>query len=220
MPYRKKRVVRRKTGGPASSTVKKMVIREINKTQETKEITHLHSIMGFGSITENTYYLVRPITQGPADNQRIGNQIFVRGFRYYLPIQNADTYNHVRIMFLMPHKSVNPSATTGNLIADIFGGTPYNMWSPVNTDKYRVLRDHFINLKVQPETGTSSVTIPDTRLIKGFVKINKKFQFEHDAATATTFPTSEIVAVAMSDSAIIPNPGAIGGWVRLYYKDA
>lgn len=212
--------MRRKTTAPASSTVKKMVIREINKTQETKEITHTHATMGFGSISENTYYLVRPIAQGTADNQRIGNQIYVRGFRYYLPIMNGDTYNHFRLMFLMPHKSVNPSASTTQLIQDIFGSPSYNMFSPVNTDKFRVLRDHFITLKVSPETGTSSVTIPETRLLKGFVKINKKFQFEYDAATASQYPTSEIIAVAFSDSAVLPNPGAIGGWVRLYYKDA
>lgn len=210
-------------------SVKRIVRKEISKAIETKEATFDHSGTGMSSIGNggvgNAVTLfghAANIAQGTADGQRIGNQITMRGIRYYFPIQNAvgERINHVRVLYVMPHRYFPDSGTAATITSDVFGTASWNMFSPVNTDKYKVLLDKFLYFRNVSNAGSTADSNPETKLIKGFLKINKKIQYDYEGISGATRPDQEVYLLAISDSTAIPNPGALGGYSRVFYKDA
>lgn len=204
--------------------IKSLIRKTINSNVETKELSLAHNtIASLDSIpsTGGASYLLSNIVVGATRATRIGNQIDFRGIRFYLPIQNAisDTINHIRIMMVTAKRSF-PNTTTNGLFSDVFGTASWNMHLPINVDKYTVLYDKFLSLRASSYSGTTSAVVPETRLIKGYVKVNKRVNYEFDTIIGSDRPTTDVLLLAVSDSSAIPNPGALGGYVKLYYKDA
>lgn len=223
MPRKVFRKVRR-----SRTNVKKIVRKELSKAIETKEATFDFSTMGLNSIgtggatTAPLFGHLANIPTGTLDGQRVGNQIILRGLRYYFPIQNAvgDRINHVRLCYVMPKRYYPVSGTITEFLRDCFGDSAWNMYSPINTDKYTVYVDRMIYLRNVANDGSSANANPDTKLLKGFFKINKKIQYDFEGITQVIRPDQELYCFAISDSTAIPNAGAIGGFSRVFYKDA
>lgn len=222
-----KRNFKRKYGGSKTSnkkTITQAVTQAVKKMVETKDITLAHNtIASLDSIpsTGGASYLFSNIVVGATSSTRVGREIDVRGIRYYLPIQSsgADTFNTVRLIMVMPIKSF-PNTTTAGLFSDIFASTSWNMYFPINTNKYKVYMDKTLALRSSAYSGNSATVVPQTRVIKGFIKVNKPIKYEFDVTIASDRPTSDMILLAVSDSIAVPNPGALGGFVRIYYKDA
>ena len=65
-----------------------------------------------------------------------------------------------------------------------------------------------------PVDGSTSTSVARTRFLKAFVKVNRKI-FWDDAGNIN----NDVYLIAISDSAAVPNPGVIGGFVNTYFKD-
>lgn len=229
MPYSKRKFQKKYKKKYYKKNISKIVSKIIDKNTETKEMVITDVVAGLNSIGTGSLTsvplcaLTNLIVPGNGFNQRIGNTIFLKGIRYYFPFSNlsADTFNRIRWCVIMPHKDYPGTATVGQFINDVFGtnGT-WNQFSPINTDKYKVLVDKFILLKVQADAGTTSTQVPDVKLKQGYIKINKQIRYEFDGSQNSNRPTTEIYSFAISDSNAVPNPGTIGGFFKLYYKDA
>lgn len=229
--YRKKygrsrRPVARKTNRVTPRTVKRIAKKVVNRSIEIKQKDLTYTTLGLSSISYGSgaiiYGLAASLAQGTADGQRIGNRVKLRGLRFWLPMQNGDTNNMLRLLFIRP-KGVIGSIVPATWIQDIFNGTVSSttQWTaPVNTERYQVMYDRTIRLAQQPADGSTSTVMPMTKIMKGFFKLNTNVQYAYDANTTSYLPTKEVYVLAISDSAAIPHPGAIGGFVRLYYQDA
>lgn len=204
--------------------LKKLISQTMSSMAETKEkVLDATSTIGLGSVSSGglAYGSLDTITQGVSDDQRIGNSIFLRGARFYFPIQNGDNHNHFRLILAMPHAYTRYplGGTVNNYMSDLFGTNSFNMYSPINTDKYKVFYDKTILLRNLANDGNSTTANPDTRLLQKFFKINKKIQYEYDAPSGFVKPTTELILYAISDSIAVSHPGALGGFLKLYYKD-
>lgn len=219
--YRKKR---------SMGSIKKMIRSEVLRSQETKEVSYNYSIVAgasFGSIsygaTAALSGLFGAIAQGSTNSTRIGNSIYARGVNINMAFQNAsaDVTNQLRILLVQPHKGM-ASPYQPNLVStfiqSVLSGNPSGatQWlSPVDTNRWQVLLDKTYYLKntaVDGNTGSSAVS---TRFLRKFIKINKKIQWDESNVI-----NNDVYLIGISDSAAIPNPGAVGGFVKVYYKDA
>lgn len=189
--------------------LKKMVKRVIDSRLETKyvdlDIGGTASTSGIHFVNFNS---PTAITQGTGNNQRIGNRIKLLGFRYQIEANAGDNFNVCRLMFLHRFSGAslgaNPVAITALL-------------GPVNTDAFRVLRDYLTELRYVPVNGAVDASVPQSKFYKGYIKFPKIIEYTPGASDPTR---GGMVGLQFhSDSTLAPNPG-IGGYVRLYYKDA
>lgn len=199
---------------------------------ETKEIRFAHSAVGntaasfanpgFGGSASVTG-LFGGIAQGTGQNQRIGNRIFARGVRIFFPIQpanfTAEYYNNLRFICVSPKggTAVGPFSTAAFVANVLSGGAANNIqWTlPVDTNRWRVHFDRTFFLRTLPQDGSGTSTYPVTKFLKAFVKINRMLQWDDGNNMI-----NDVYLMAISDSSAVPNPGAIGGFVNCYFKDA
>lgn len=224
MVYRRKTYrkapVRKRPAVKPSASVRSYVDKAISRSVETKKKVLEYTSLGLSSVTSggSAIFLMTPITQGVGSSERIGDSIHLKGIRWYFPIQNGDSNNSFRFLLLQAKRGYPSTGSTTQVISDVFSSLT-GMWQPVNTDKYKVITDKVIRLRTTPLDGTSATVIPDTKVIQGYSNLNRKFDYEYDSLAAAVRPTSELLMVAISDSVVAPNPGAIGGWIKLYFKD-
>lgn len=209
----------------------KVAKRVVQRSVELKDKYFVYSSVGIepttGSVTSfaSTGYgsastiaaLCRGISRGTNDGERVGHEISLRGVYVNFAIQNGDSYNNYRLMLIRPKGRYTTTNTQG-LIQSIMSGTASSgtQWaSPIDTDYYKVYWDRKINLQnVELASGDS----PQTTFIQKFVKFPRGMKVQWDEQDAV--PNNDVFLVAISDSVAVAHPGAIAGFVRLYYNDA
>jgi len=212
------------------TNIKKLIQSQINKSIETKELTYNYTNVGssnFSSISYGSTAIVAglfgAIAQGVNDGQRIGNSLFARGVNIHMAIQNAsaDITNQVRFICFQPKKgmatNIQPSSTA-SFVQSVLSGAASGatQWlQPVDTDRFEVIFDKVYYLKNTAVDGSTSASAVSTRFLRKFIKVNKKIQWDDSGVV-----NNDIYLLAISDSAAVPNPGAVAGYVRVYYKDA
>lgn len=245
---RRRRVYRRKAKGLRKRLPAKVrrnlrpakiidVKRIVHKTRENKLVSHIieNGVYHNSGISNADYYSVMPaVTQGVGDNQRIGDQIQVKGMYVHVNVSllsqfayNANSPIRVRL-FLLTHKSYkqtqglaanlppyttllrsNDDGTAGSTTQP-FDGTPQNYILPVNKEIYNVLKD--ISFQLAP---------PDTSITAGadaLYQANKQFKFkircpkllQYDkVSTGVDFPVNWAPFMAVGycypDNSIIPD---------------
>lgn len=231
MPPRRRHYRRRRAPATSKKVVRKVVRREIMRASETKEISWGYSgagspavsfaSVGYGSATIATQ-LCAAIAQGTADYNRIGSRIYVTGLMLNLAVQNGDTSNYFRFIVVRPKRSpvwlagtsaLSVTQWTQNLFAN--SASAATQWaSPIDTDRYRVLYDRQVFIKQTPADGSSTSVIPGTRFFRKFIKLRSHIQWDEQGQI-----TDDIFLCAISDSAAVSHPGAVAGFIRLYFKD-
>lgn len=219
---RRRRVARKKY----AKRVFRIARRAAFSVQETKESRFAHTSVGgvnFSSISYGTGAVVAglfgTIASGTGQNQRIGNSVFARGFRWYLALQPGDSTNYLRMLVVSAKQGtpVQPSLTA-NFVASVLsnGASGSTQWSfPVDTMRWHVHVDRTFTLRYFPETGNTASVLPQMKITKGFVKLKRKI-FWDDTNTIN----NDLYLLMISDSAAAPNPGAVAGFFNIYFKDA
>jgi len=234
MPYRKKYGRKRvKTSRRYRKTSSKKGVARIakavfNRSVETKEARYAYTAVGttaanFSSIGYGSTAIVAGcfggISNGTGQNNRIGSAIYARGIRIYFAIQPGDSNNNLRIIVVSPKSGapIFPSSVSSFLQSLLSNGASgATQWTyPVDTQRYRVHLDKMYNLRFNPIDGSTGTSVPQTKFLKTFIKINRKM-FWDDTSTMN----NDVYIVALSDSGVNPNPGVIGGFVNCYFKDA
>lgn len=228
MPYaRKRKSYVKKRSTTRKPALKRMVRREVMRSQETKDITfQYNSVAGanFGSVSYGASAVVAgfygSITQGTGDGQRIGNALYARGINMRLALQPGDTINYMRILVVQPKGMGTPTqpSLTGPFVSSVLSGaaaTGTQWLQPVDTDRWQVLFDKNYFLNFRPLDGSTATTTPTTRFVNKFIKVNRKIQWDHSNTV-----NNDVYIVAISDSLAVAHPGAVAGFFRVYYKDS
>lgn len=197
-----------------------------NRMVETKEIKYTHSNVGSVNFASCSYGsgavvagLFGAIALGTGSATRIGQKITARGVRVFFPLSAGDTTNNLRIVIVSAKSGVpiQPSVTA-SFVQMVFsnassGSTQWT--SPVDTHRFRVHYDRTFFLTFDPTDGSTAAVKPRVKFMKTFVKCHRTI-FWDDYGNIN----NDVYMIAISDSNAIPNPGAIGGFVNAYYKDA
>lgn len=228
--YRKRRGTRRGTSRKQIARIAQAVV---NKNIETKEKRYDYSAIGidpiggssvsFGSFSYGSStciaQLCRGITAGTGEGARVGHKISLRGVYINLPVQcasGAET-NNVRILIIRP-KGTYTNTSIAALAQQIFSNNASSVtqWlQPVDTDFFDVYYDKKAFIMPKDISGVGSVT---QRFFTKFLKFKRGLTMAWNEADSQPF--RDLFMVAISDSLSVSHPGAVGGFVRLYYKDA
>jgi len=226
--YGRKRKVGRTRRFRKGSTTKRFarIAKSVfNRSVETKEARYTYSSVGginFSSVSYGSAAVVAglfgAIAQGTGQAQRVGNSIYARGVRIYFPVQAGDNINNLRFICVSPKQGAPIQPTNAQVfIQGVLsnGSIGATQWTyPVDTNRWRVHFDRTFFLNFMPVDGSTSTSVARTRFLKAFVKVNRKI-FWDDAGNIN----NDVYLIAISDSAAVPNPGVIGGFVNTYFKD-
>lgn len=207
------------------SYVSRVVKRTVDRMSETKEGFYTYSNCGGNAADFSSFgygaasacaSLVAGITAGTGSGQRIGRQIFVRGVQVSFMMQPGDSYNNIRFVLVRPRGQAD---LTNNavFVQQVLSGVSSSgtQWAnPVDTDIYQVLWDRMFTMRKLPLDGNSSNTVNQNKLIRKYIKINQKFTFDTSASNLR-----DLWLIGISDSAAIAHPGAIAGFVKVWFKD-
>lgn len=223
MPYKKKAVKRRaarRRNGRSIAKLTKMVKR---MRPEVKEITYQYNALPQASFASVSYGsgaamsgLGVGITQGTSDSQRVGNSVRLIGIQLDFAVQGADIFNNFRLM-LVKHKT-RTTAVGATLISQILSGASSSgtQWlQPIDTDSYYVYYDKRAFLKVV-DSGLPSPNeaVRPIRYFRKFFKTRSILQWDKSGNLINDY-----IIAAISDSVAAEHPGAIAGFVKLFYTD-
>lgn len=207
---------------PSTRTVVRMV-KQIRP--EVKEIVYPFNALPFTSLSSFSYgsgaavsSLAGGISAGTGRSQRVGNRIRVIGIQLRLAIQNSDAINNVRLLVVKPKNGVITGASVATLAQNVLSGTASStsQWlGPVDNDRYRTLFDGQHTFRTMPLDGNSASTTLETWMIRKFMKCDDELQWDSEGNNDPT----DFILLALSDSAVLPHPGAIAGFVKLFYTD-
>lgn len=213
--------------------VKKIVKSVLEKRMETKQIlagfsrSPLYHNGGASGITGAQFNLTNgpflPL-QGTSESQRVGNEIYVKGWRMTfmitLPYDRLNT--SLRILVLSVPKGYNPLGTYDQLFDSVSNNV---MTDPVETDRVQVIQQYFINatkyVSFNPNvpTGTNREL---TIFRKIWIPFNKKLKFNEDNSQATSYGR-DIIIVAHAFDAWGSLSSDIVSYIKcdakLYFKD-
>lgn len=219
---RSKRSNAAKRKQPSTRTVVRMV-KQIRP--EVKEIVYPFNALPFANLSSVSYgsgaavtNLATGIAPGTGRSQRVGNRIRVIGIQLRLAVQNADAVNNFRLLVVRPKNGVITGASSATLAQNILSGTVSGtgQWlGPVDNDRYRTLYDGQHTFRTMPLDGNSASTTLETWMIRKFIKCDDELQWDFENNNDPT----DFILLALSDSAVVPHPGAIAGFVKMFYTD-
>jgi len=204
------------------------VKKAVAQKAEIKERIYPFSSVGsgggnFGSIgygaSAVTGALCAGIVQGTEAGQRVGRTIQLKGVRYFFPSQPGDTNNYMRLILVQPKGTVDLSSVAG-FVSQLLSqtGSGATQWgAPIDTDLYTVFFDKSYHLQSMATGEAVNTWAPTSAMISGYIKVNRRIEYQ--APSGSTSPLKDLWLVGISDSAAIPHPGAIAGYIKLYYTD-
>lgn len=159
------------------------------------------------------------VANGTGEGQRIGNKITLKGVQLRMVFTPGDQYNVLRVLLVTPKRSF-ASGSTGAFIQQLLSNTASSatqLIAPVDTDLFKVYLDKQYWIRKLPVDGSTSSQTDQLKILKKFVKFNKKIYWD---ISNPTNPSQDVFLVAISDSSVAANPGTIMAHVRLWYTDA
>lgn len=197
-----------------------------NRAVETKEVRYSYTSVGGANFSSVSYGsgavvagLYGALANGTGQANRIGNAIMARGVRIWFPLQPGDNINNLRFIAVSAKSGapVQPSSVALFLQSVLSNGSAGStQWTyPVDTNRYKVHFDRTFYLRFNPVDGSTATSTPQTKFLKAFIRLKRRI-FWDDTNTVN----NDVYLIAISDSAVAPNPGAIGGFINAYFKDA
>lgn len=203
----------RKSSKKSSKVVasKVWVKKQLNSRSEKKFCDS--TVTNTGVTTTGTTTYLSGIAQGNTAIQRIGDTVLYKSIRIKGTIIVGDTTNILRlILFRWKAKTDITLPTIANIL-QVGSGSAQGVFSPLIND----LRDQFIVLhdKLYPvnTNGTASGTQHLFSIVK---KLNVKAEY---ITTNSTFQSNGLFLLAVTDSAVLPNPG-ITWYSRISFIDS
>lgn len=150
--------------------VAKIASRVVHKQAETKSVV---ANLGYSTGKHDTVYigqLLTNINQGTTGATRIGDSVYLRGFKInFVGYSNATTSKPctLRLMVIRVKKDTAPTD------AQVFDSTTWMINRTVNTDYTTVLMDKLITLR-----NSAVNTHPEVHRRSMWVSINKKHVFD------------------------------------------
>lgn len=213
--------------------IKKYVNKRLHETIELKHRIYQYNAIGynvtggavedFSSISYGSGCCIAGLASGIANNtgdgQRIGDTLTIKGVQIRLAFQPGDNQNYIRLLLVSPIKQCDRTSRSAFLQQLMSNqASSATQWAgSVDTTNYKVYMDKQFYIHYMPSDGANATQIPMNHFVKKFFKINKKITW--DVANGTV-PQRELYLVAISDSTIAANPGAVAGFVKLWYTDA
>ena len=223
--YRSRRLNKRAVASIAKSVV--------NKQIEMKEIIYQYNSIGIGPISGSAVSFVsigydaasaitqlgRGITQGTANNQRIGNRVTVKGvyIDFYCSCASVTEQNILRFALISPKGQYTPTSTAAlalQIFSNVTSGSTECM-QPIDTDIFNV---YFNKIKFMKPYGTYDANYINYYRVRKFIKFPRGKVLQWNQGNSQ--PSNDLFLVGISDSAIVSNPGVLSGFVKVYYKDA
>jgi len=124
----------------------------------------------------------------------------------------------VRLLLVEPIKQVDVTSTA-NFVQQLLSNQASSgtQWlQPVDTDVHKVHMDKRFWFQFAPVDGLTATQVARPHFVRKFVRFSKNVLWQ---LSAPVVPSREVYLVALSDSAAVANPGAIAGFVKLYYQD-
>lgn len=184
---------------------------------EIKRIeTQLNTAGAFQTVSTagKTINFGKGLVQGTNYNQRVGDKINIVGYQFYGQLQGGQSNlatdektNYVRIMIMSTQQGASPTPLPN---FDL----PINRQTVPNVMKVYI--DRMISLQTPGRDSTGY--LPATRMVKFNVKLRKPFVIKFPQSGSTT-PVVDLICWAVSDSSVVPNPGFLNGWLRVFYTD-
>lgn len=213
--------------------IRREVNRAVNKKIELKIRQYAHTAVGsaisgvgtsdYSSVsyggTSIVSALAGGIANGTGEGQRVGGQITLKGVQVNFALQPGDNTNYLRIMLVSPKRQADLSSVA-NFVQQILGNTASSgtQWlGTIDTDLYTVHFNKRYFMSFRPLDGSSATALPYSKFLNKFIRFNKKVKW---ALNNPVIPINDVYLVAISDSAAITNPGAVAGFVKLWYQDA
>lgn len=172
----------------------------------------------------------RWISQGVNINQRIGRSCTVIGFQFDLTIEQASDseVNWVRLLIVSPKSSalvipLNDGSNLATLQGQVFNprlGTTQDIWGQlVDRVNWRVLYDRRARLVATPQVSSGVGGVPRTRRFRRLIKMRRREDWLETQTGSGNPGSRPFYLMVMSDSAAIPHPGAVGGFMRIFFRD-
>lgn len=242
MPYfakklRNKKIPRKfrsRSTGMSIKTMARVAQKVVNKNIEQKEKKYDFTSVGIDPVSGSSVSLgsvsyggssiisglCRGITTGTGEGSRVGHEITLRGVYIWLAVQCASgtETNNFRLSVIRPKGQISTSSVAA-LAQQIFsnaGSTATQWLNPIDTDIFKIYYDKAVFIKPSDISGVGNAS---QRFYKTFIKFGKK-GLTMKWNEADSQPFRDLYVVAISDSAALAHPGAIAGFIRLYYKDA
>lgn len=215
--YKTKRYVKK------YSAKRRVVLYRQPKTETKMSYWYLGS--EFASIS-NTWVeldVLGAITQGSNYvNNRIGNKISVMAFELYGTIKGGttggiadDSYNCGRLVISQFNLTKNGVAINPFYNQSIDRNLPLSKRN-VNGLAW-VYRDKYIPMNISSNSGTTMTS--SIRNVKEKIRFKKPINVTFTQG-GTHYNQTQLYVAMVTDSAVIPHPGFISGYVKVWYKDA
>lgn len=257
--FAKKRSMKRSVKRPA---LKKMIRREISRNIESKTVQHydydqrLYGVNNVSFQTDNIFPLGPDpgsliVTQGVTQSQRIGNVVKTKKLMFkgtFVPLPYDGTFNPqpqpVQLTMWIFYDKTNPVAVpTPTASNDFFQNGAASKgfqndltdnWSPVNTDRYRVLLRRNFKLGFAQFAG-SGASVTNQNFANNDFKLNCNFsinltkyypkmvKFNDGTTTPTTRGLFCMVTYALANGGQVPPAAYMVGmqWMQNYvFEDA
>lgn len=204
MPFTNAKLYRKKSGKSKSTrkrssvrtkSIATIVRKEIKRTAETK-----HFVQSFVDLTldqrletaNQQAFLFQP-SQGPAQDERIGNKVFLKGIAVkgvYTVMSNMDYPHYCRIAayklknsMLAPSSGQLDSMMTLGSTSTHLGETLINTLRPFNKDMFTIVKSKSMKMaKVDHNAGTSNNDYKFTIVVKWWIPINRTIIFDESNA--------------------------------------
>lgn len=214
--YRRKGYVARRSGRLARY-VKKVA----RSTQETKFITYAAA----ASLNQNqwrVWNLIRDPAQGPGQNQVLGEQFFVKGFRIRLQISTfggtttAANPTEFMVALIWAKDELTTTTTGGFAVADFqVASSGIITLDRYNTDNIKVIKSW--RFRITPAFSGQAID----KCLRTFVPINRNYRMESSISPYGKYGAYYLIAGFY-------NPGATTGTTTIqcawntttYFKDA
>lgn len=233
MAYRKRKFRRRRRRGGNVKMIKSIAQKVVNRNVEMKEIIYQYNAVGISPISGSSVsfasvgydastiitQLGRGITQGTGDNNRIGNRIKVTGVYvdFYCSCASTTEQNIMRMALISPKGQYSPTSVSSlalQIFSNVTTGSTECM-QPIDQDIFQV---YWNKMKFMKPYGTFDANYLNYYRYRKFIKFPKGKTLQWNQGNSQ--PSNDLFLVAISDSAIVSNPGVLSGYVKVFYRDA
>lgn len=223
----KKRSTKVRLAPKTKRAISQIVKKQINSNEETK-IYSSGSIVSSALASSNFYTMspVQPISQGTNNNNRIGNEIFLKSLAVRMVFQNTNRqtlFYRVLVLWSESLYSVGASYTTGALaLGDVFytGSNVLNLPPNLKLGQNIVYdRIHNVSAKV----ANAGTPYYQQKQIKIWVPINKKVVYQAGVGYFNKKQLYVLVIPFSLDSGVVQNVTSVGAIDTMFlttFKDA
>jgi len=243
-PY-KKRAAKRSTKSTFAKKVQRVVTRMAEKKQTTTTQINVPLTTGDNSILVPNFTMVPTLSQGSAENGRIGNSVKVTyakvaGYINMLPYNaTTNTFPNLKVRVMLAsykNRNVLANSSPNVVVGDFdtffdngangvpFQGTMYDILAPVNSQRWTIHSQRILDLSL----GGSTTSYPNTTVpVNGNGSYQKYFSFSFakqlgkltwDDTIGSNYPTNKNLYLLIQPITTDGSARQAGPIAEVHYK--